>query len=335
MRLPPEISQSAFAGEIDQVRPAGSGSVMDTPFAWPVPVLESVTVKPIWSPAETLAASAVLVMSIVAQRTSVLAEAVSDPSLEVDTDAVLSTVPQFAFAVVATTWTDELPPASSVVGLNTRLPPEISQSLFAGEIDHVMPAGSGSVKVIPLAWPCPVFDRVTVKPMSSPALTNGASAVFWTSIVAHLTSVEAESVSEPLSVDVTLPVLLIVPQESFVVGLTMWTDLVAPAAIVPKLQLRTPEAIEQEALSGDSDQLRPVLTGSVSLSVTPFAAPAPVFSTDSVKPICSPAETLAASGVFVRSSLPGKLTVDVSVLVLVPALLVAVTLTVLTTCAWL
>ena len=39
------ISQSAFAGEMLQVRPAGSGSVIATPFASPAPVFSSFTVS--------------------------------------------------------------------------------------------------------------------------------------------------------------------------------------------------------------------------------------------------------------------------------------------------
>src|SRR4029078_7198336 len=121
------ISQSAFAGSMVQVRPAGRTSVTDTPLASPSPLFSRVRLKPICSPAETLGASAVLLMLMSAQFTSTFADASSEPSLLVDTDAVLFTSPQSACVVVATTWTVELAPPASVSGLNTRLPPEISQ----------------------------------------------------------------------------------------------------------------------------------------------------------------------------------------------------------------
>ena len=55
---------AALAGLIDQLTPApvGSGSLRVTPVAVPAPVLDTVMVKPIGSPAFTLVASAVFVM---------------------------------------------------------------------------------------------------------------------------------------------------------------------------------------------------------------------------------------------------------------------------------
>src|SRR4029079_19152297 len=88
-RFWPWIDQPADAGEIDQLRPDGRTSVKVTPFASPAPVLRSVTVKPICSPALTLSASAVLSTSIAAHLTSTEAASESDPSFEVDTYAVL------------------------------------------------------------------------------------------------------------------------------------------------------------------------------------------------------------------------------------------------------
>ena len=61
--------------------PPGSASVRVTPVALPWPVLATVTLKPIGLPAETDAASAVLVTSMVAHRTAVEADAESVPSL--------------------------------------------------------------------------------------------------------------------------------------------------------------------------------------------------------------------------------------------------------------
>ena len=69
--------------------PAGKLSVTLSPVAVPAVLLVKVTVKPICEPALTLAASAVLVMATVAQRTVVEAEANPLPSLCVLKLAVL------------------------------------------------------------------------------------------------------------------------------------------------------------------------------------------------------------------------------------------------------
>ena len=53
----------------DPAGPAGRGSVMTTPVAVPLELLATVTVKPMWVPAETVAASAVLVMVRATPRT--------------------------------------------------------------------------------------------------------------------------------------------------------------------------------------------------------------------------------------------------------------------------
>src|SRR5438093_937017 len=59
--------------------------------AIPVPLLVTVTVNPMASPADTEVLSAALATSMAAPRTSTEAEAKSDPSLVVVTLAVLST----------------------------------------------------------------------------------------------------------------------------------------------------------------------------------------------------------------------------------------------------
>src|SRR5947199_129558 len=78
---------------MDQEVPASAGraSFRATLRAIPVPLLVTVTVNPMASPAETEALSADLATSMAAPRTSTEAEAVSDPSLVVVTLAVLST----------------------------------------------------------------------------------------------------------------------------------------------------------------------------------------------------------------------------------------------------
>ena len=75
-----------------QARPesVGSVSVTTTPLAVPVPLLVTVTVKPIWSPGLTLAASAIFSMSMSAGLQVIEADASSSPSLVEVAVAVLS-----------------------------------------------------------------------------------------------------------------------------------------------------------------------------------------------------------------------------------------------------
>ena len=91
------------------------------PLGSPSPVFFSVTVKPTCSPAETLAASAVLSTSMAPQLTSTVAVSESDPSFVVVTEAVLATSPQSPASVVAITCTEVLAPAARVEGAKTRL----------------------------------------------------------------------------------------------------------------------------------------------------------------------------------------------------------------------
>src|SRR5215831_492982 len=80
VRTPAAIAQLLFQPSpwpaIDQSRPGltGSVSVRVTPFASPEPLLETVSVKPIGSPALTWAASAVLTMWISGAATHVEAD---------------------------------------------------------------------------------------------------------------------------------------------------------------------------------------------------------------------------------------------------------------------
>src|SRR5438034_11434502 len=78
----------------------GRASFRATLRAIPVPLLVTVTVNPMASPAETEALSADLATSMAAPRTSTEAEAVSEPSLVVVTSAVLSTGEEPAVAAV-------------------------------------------------------------------------------------------------------------------------------------------------------------------------------------------------------------------------------------------
>src|SRR5438876_967020 len=74
---------------IDQVTPAGSGSLTVTPVAVPAPLLVTVPTKPIASAWFSGLASAVLVMWMLAWLQTICAEASPLPSLVVVTVAVL------------------------------------------------------------------------------------------------------------------------------------------------------------------------------------------------------------------------------------------------------
>src|SRR5262245_3874221 len=121
----------------------------------------------------------------------------------------------------------------------------------------------------------------------SPAVIGLLSAVLTTDTSGHRMMTDALELSEPSLVVATDAVLLTVPQSAASVGELRWTERVAPAAMSPNEQLSTPDEIWQFALS--SDQLKPV--GRLSLTVTPWARPAPLLVTTMSKPIGSPALT--------------------------------------------
>src|SRR5688572_19057603 len=73
LSTPAVMLQPVLAGLIAQLMPPGRVSVTVTPKAVPTPVLVTVTVKPIWSPALTTASSAVLVITISGQLTTIVA----------------------------------------------------------------------------------------------------------------------------------------------------------------------------------------------------------------------------------------------------------------------
>src|SRR2546427_134964 len=148
---------------IDQSTPVppGSGSEMETPVASPAPVLVSVTVNPMSSPALTEAASAVLVIVRLGQFTVIVAVAElsvwSDPSLSAATVAVFESVPQSWASVTPETWIVFDTPSSSVANVQLRVPDEIEHPVTAGSIDQATPAGNGALSVTLVAVPGRLF----------------------------------------------------------------------------------------------------------------------------------------------------------------------------------
>src|SRR5438874_2723988 len=116
---------------MDQEVPAsvGRASFRATLRALRVPLLVTVRVNPMASPAETEGLSADLATSMAAPRTSTEAEAVSDPSLVVVTLAVLSTgeEPAVAAVVGAETCTFSLSLHDALPISQLRVPPAMAQ----------------------------------------------------------------------------------------------------------------------------------------------------------------------------------------------------------------
>jgi hypothetical protein len=79
--------------------------------------------------------------------------------------------------------------------------------------------------------------------------------------------------------------LLTVPHVAAVVGDSICTDALAPAARLPNAQRSTPPEIWQPERAGLTLQLVPALVGTVSLSRDIVAAEAPLFLSVSVYPI--------------------------------------------------
>src|SRR5947209_154509 len=126
--------------------------------------------------------------------------------------------------------------------------------------------------------------------MSSPAETVALSGVLKTATSPQLTVMSTGPTVGllPLPVETaavfeTVPLFGQFPGVAPVVGLTMWTCVVAPEGRSVGPKLRTPAGVVQPGSvlvgSGSIVQLRPALVGRLSLTVTPVAAPAPVLVT--------------------------------------------------------
>jgi hypothetical protein len=188
----------AYAGLIDHAipEPVGSGSESVTAFAVPAPEFPTVIVKPMFSPAFTAPASAVLSIVSAGQLTVVEADACTEPVFVADAVASFGYVAQLANDVALVMCTDADAPGAMSPNEQCNVPDVIAHDpgpAYAGLIDQLTPApaGSGSDNVAAVAEPAPVFETVIVKPIESPALTESASAVLvmfrpghWTVVVA-------------------------------------------------------------------------------------------------------------------------------------------------------
>src|SRR3954451_1276350 len=146
-------------------------------------------------------------------------------------------------------------------------------------IDQSRPgfAGSGSSRWASLAVPGPALVTVMRNPTWSAASTVLSSAVFVTETDGQLTVIVTLPVDGLPALPVaTLALFTTLPQVAAVVGEPTCTVWVAPGAIDPKLQVKTPCAIAQSAAPVPPSivQLRPAFVGSVSVTTTFVAVPA-------------------------------------------------------------
>src|SRR5947199_5344159 len=146
----------------------------------------------------------------------------------------------------------------------------------------VVPAGSGSDSVTPVAVPVPtalLLLTVMLKPIGLPAFTAALSAVLRTETSGHCTVVDAWLLATlPLLVvrlvAFAVALLVYVLQLEAVVPLTTCTCRLLPAAMSPKLQTSVCDGglppIEQGLPDGCEAmlQLTPVPAGRLSVSVT-------------------------------------------------------------------
>ena len=299
--------------------PVGSASESVTLVAVPVPAAElllTVIVKPMLLPALTVAASAVFVIERLGHWTVVEALAVTWAWLVAWADAVLLYVLQLALVVELVTWMLTLPFWARSPRLQESVLLVIEHPVTAGLMLHEIPVpvGSASETDTDLAVPTPLLLTVIVKPIELPASTVAASAVLVMSRSGQFTTTCAVACAEPSFVVVTLAVFEIVAQLAKVVAEVRWTFLLAPAASVPKLHVRTPLEIEHPVSELAASMLHdsPLVVGRLSVTVTPVAEPAPSFFAVIVNPIVSPAFTGEASAVFVSLMSP-QLTVTVAV----------------------
>src|SRR5260370_780310 len=316
---------------------AGSGSLKLTPVAVPVPALLTVTVKLAVPPALTVGVEVVLLMSTSGAVMLTVAEALWFCSAVVSfvalTVAVLTSVPvkllgasaALTVPVRVTVW---LSPAASVVGLNTRLCPPGPAPLMLKSfpascvlIDQVMslsaPAGSGSLKLTPVAVPVPALLTVTVKLAVPPALTVGVEVLLVMSTSGAVMFTVAEAlwfcsavVSLPavtVAVLTSVPVKLVGASAALTgpVRVTVW---LSPAASVVGLNTRLwppgPAPLMLKSFPASCVLIDQVMSlpGSGSLKLTPVAVPVPSLLTVTVKLAVPPALTVGVEVLLVMST---------------------------------
>ena len=287
----PVMLQPALAGSMTQARPAGKLSVAATLNAVPAPSLVMVIVNPTGSPADTLAASAVLVMPTFGQSMTMLAVllwpsaassalAFDGASLEADTVAVLARMPQSSAVVSPVTRTVALVPAARVAKVQVRTPASMLQWVVSSTVQPI-PTGRVSLMTTFLAVPGPALLATMLKAADSPAEIDGSTAVFTIETIGQSTTIVALLVSSPVAAAgslaaLTAAVLWICPAVGRIRGAGQVDRVGGPDARSPKLQVRTPATIVQLA----SSTLQAIPVGRMSVSVRRSRARAAVADDD-------------------------------------------------------
>ncbi len=174
---------------------------------------------------------------------------------------------------------------------------------------QVMPAGSVSVRVTPLAVPGPALLTVMSNAIGSPALTGDATAFLITVTSGHRTSVWAEASSEPSLVGGRRCRVRDDLQQR---GGRRGGHVDGRRSATGQRGGRVGEGGPDSGSSRRSGSIDQVKAGfRLSVAVTPYAVPSPALRTVIAKPIGSPALTDAASAVLVDLDL-GALDGDLS-----------------------
>src|SRR6266542_608402 len=308
----PESEPPASMAQFSPVL-VGRVSVTVTPVAVPVPPAVAVITNPIVLPAFTGLAPATWVMEMEGQFTVMEASRASPPAFVELTEAVLVTCPQVLAVVGEVMWTLALDPEARLnpdpPQVSTPLPmPQVHPPVVSAvTIDQLSPAlvGRVSVTVTPLAVPVPPAVAVITNPIVLPAFTGLASATLVMEMEGQFTVMEASRESPPAFVELTEAVLVTCPQVSAVVGEVMWTCLLVPEAMVPKLHVSTWLPTEPVIVHPESErpasmvQFSPSFLGRVSVTVTPVAEPVPPAVTVITNPMGLPAFTVPASATLV------------------------------------
>ena len=123
------------------------------------------------------------------------ANACTELALPADKVAVFDNEPQFDPDVVAVTCTVAVPGAK-LPRLHASVPPAMEHPDGPpGLMLHVNPVGSGSLRIVDVAIPVPLFVAVRVYPTVAPAATVDASATLFKLKFGHCTVIVADNVA--------------------------------------------------------------------------------------------------------------------------------------------
>ena len=209
-----QVPGPLYAGLMLQLTPApdGRGSLSAAEVAGPGPALVAASVYPMDVPAETDAASAVLVRPSTGHCTVVVADDCTELPLLALSVAVFEYAAQLDAEVALVTCTDGVAPDARLPKLQLSVPLAIAHvpgPLYAGLMLQPIPvpAGKVSLSVADVAVPAPVLPTASVYPIDVPSVTVAASAVLVRLSAGHCTVVVADDCTELLLVALRVAVL--------------------------------------------------------------------------------------------------------------------------------